>query len=183
MATAKSKSAKKPERTPADESALKELFVDELKDIYWAEKHLAKSLKKLAEGSTSDKLKTAFTTHLSETEEQITRLEKVFESIDEKAEAKKCEAMNGLVKEAEELLEDTDEGTEVRDVALISAAQKCEHYEIATYGTLKTLAGVLGYTDAQKMLEETLAEEKAADKMLTEIAEGGVNVAAENEKE
>lgn len=183
MATANSKSTPMAERTPADESALKELFVDELKDIYWAEQHLAKGLKKLAEGSTSEKLKAAFTTHLSETEGQITRLEKVFESIGEEASAKKCEAMNGLLKEAEELLSDTEKGTEVRDVALISAAQKCEHYEIATYGTLKTLAGVLGYTDAQGMLEETLAEEKNADKLLTEIAEGGVNVSAENEKE
>ncbi|MVN23230.1 YciE/YciF ferroxidase family protein [Mucilaginibacter arboris] len=182
MATAKSKSAPKTKRTPAEESALKELFVDELKDILWAENQLVKSLKKLSAATTSDKLKDAFDTHLTETEGQISRLEKVFEIVGEEANPKKCEAMAGLAKEAEELIEDTEEGTEVRDVALISAAQKCEHYEIATYGTLKTLAGVLGYDEAVTLLEETLAEEKYADKLLTEIAEGGVNAAAENEK-
>ncbi len=183
MSTLKSKIASLIERTPEEENSLKVLFVAELKDIYWAEKHLVKGLKKLAEGSTSDKLKNAFTTHLSETEGQIARLEQVFKSIGEEAEAIKCEAMNGLLKEADELLSDTEEGTEVRDVALISAAQKCEHYEIATYGTLKTLAGVLGYEEAKSLLEETLAEEKNTDKLLTKIAEGGVNVSASKEKE
>ncbi len=183
MSTLKSKIVSLIERTPEEENSLKVLFVDELKDIYWAEKHLVKGLKKLAEGSTSDKLKNAFTTHLSETEGQIARLEQVFKSIGEEAEAIKCEAMNGLLKEADELLGDTEEGTEVRDVALISAAQKCEHYEIATYGTLKTLAGTLGYEEAKSLLEETLQEEKNADKLLSKIAEAGVNVSASKEKE
>ncbi|MEX8548293.1 MAG: ferritin-like domain-containing protein [Mucilaginibacter sp.] len=181
MATAKSKTAKKPERTPKEESALKELFTDELKDILWAENQLSKSLKKLAEASTSEELKKAFETHLTETEGQIERLKQVFEFIGEEAKPKKCEAMAGLAKEAEELIESTEEGTEVRDVALISAAQKCEHYEIATYGTLKTLAGVLGFTEAQGLLEQTLEEEKKTDKLLTQIAESSVNAAAEKE--
>lgn len=181
MATAKSKTAKKPERTPEQESALKELFTDELKDILWAENQLAKSLEKLAAASTSKELKNAFETHLTETEGQIERLKKVFESIGEEAKPKKCEAMAGLAKEAEELIESTEEGTEVRDVALISASQKCEHYEIATYGTLRTLAGVLGFTEAQGLLEQTLEEEKKTDKLLTQIAESTVNAAAEKE--
>lgn len=181
MATSKSKSAKKPERTPEQESALKELFTDELKDILWAENQLTKSLEKLSAASTSEELKSAFETHLTETEGQIERLKQVFESIGEEAKPKKCEAMAGLAKEAEELIASTEEGTEVRDVALISAAQKCEHYEIATYGTLRTLAGVLGFTEAQGLLEETLEEEKKTDKLLTQIAESSVNSAAESE--
>lgn len=181
MATSKSKSAPKAARTPKEESALKELFTDELKDILWAENQLSKSLKKLAEASTSEELKSAFETHLTETEGQIERLKQVFKSIGEEAEPKKCEAMAGLAKEAEELIKSTEEGTEVRDVALISAAQKCEHYEIATYGTLKTLAGVLGFTEAQGLLQETLEEEKKTDHLLTQIAEGSVNESAKNE--
>lgn len=163
------------------DSALKELFTDELKDMLWAEKQLVKSLKKLSKSATSEDLKEAFNTHLTETEGQITRLEQVFASVGEKATAKKCEAMAGLAKEAEELIESTDTGTEVRDVALISAAQKCEHYEIASYGTLRTLAGVLGYTEAQGLLDQTLAEEKKADSLLTQIAESVVNESAASE--
>lgn len=162
-------------------SALKELFTDELKDMLWAEKQLVKSLKKLSKSATATELKGAFDTHLTETEGHITRLEQVFESIGEKATAKKCEAMAGLAKEAEELIESTDAGTEVRDAALISAAQKCEHYEIASYGTLKTLAGVLGYTDAQELLNQTLTEEKNTDELLTNLAENIVNESAASE--
>src|ERR1700750_3429252 len=139
-------------RTPESESALKELFVDELKDIYWAEKHLATALPKMIKGATSEDLKNSISTHLEETKGQITRLKSVFASVGEKAAAKKCLAMKGLLKEATELLEDTDKGTEVRDVAIISAAQKVEHYEIASYGALRTLAGTLGYSDAQDLL-------------------------------
>lgn len=182
MAT-KSKSAPKTERSPEQEGALKELFTDELKDILWAENQLSKSLEKLAAAATSEELKSAFETHLTETEGQIERLKQVFESIGEEAKPKKCEAMAGLAKEAEELIESTEEGTEVRDVALISAAQKCEHYEIATYGTLRTLAGTLGFTEAQGLLEETLEEEKKTDQLLTKIAESSVNAAAAKEKE
>src|SRR6187402_1543248 len=164
-------------RTPEAESALKELFVDEIKDIYWAEKHLAAALPKMIKGATSEDLKQTITTHLEETKNQITRLENVFASISEKAVAKKCLAMEGLLKEATELLSDTDKGTEVRDVAIISAAQKVEHYEIASYGTLRALAGILGYTEAQRSLDRTLTEEKNADSLLTQVAENYVNQA------
>jgi ferritin-like metal-binding protein YciE len=170
-------------RTPEAESALKELFIDEIKDIYWAEKHLAKALPKLIKGATSEELKQTITTHLAETENQITRLESVFASIGEKAVAKKCLAMEGLLSEATELLADTEKGTEVRDVAIISAAQKVEHYEIASYGTLRTLAGTLGYSEAQTLFDETLAEEKNADSLLTQVAENYVNEAAAAEVE
>src|ERR1700743_548426 len=181
--TNKKAAAAAASRTPEAESALKELFVDELKDIYWAEKHLASALPKLIKGATSEDLKQTITTHLQETKDQITRLESVFASINEKAVAKKCLAMEGLLKEASELLEDTDKGTEVRDVAIISAAQKVEHYEIASYGTLRTLAGTLGFSEAQSMLDETLAEEKNADSLLTQVAENYVNEAAAAEVE
>ena len=165
-----------------DDSALKELFLDELKDIFWAEQHLAKTLPKMAEGTTSEDLKKVFTNHLEQTENHITRLEQAFKSIGEEAEAVKCEAMNGLLKEANELMEDTDEGTIVRDVALISAAQKVEHYEIASYGTIKTLALILGYQEAADLLDKTLKEEKATDKLLSQIAESLINSEAAKEK-
>jgi ferritin-like metal-binding protein YciE len=181
--TNKSSAAAAASRTPQAESALKELFVDELKDIYWAEKHLASALPKLIKGATSEDLKQTITNHLEETRNHVTRLESVFASIDEKAAAKKCLAMEGLLNEATELLSDTDKGTEVRDVAIISAAQKVEHYEIASYGTLRTVAGTLGYSEAQDLLDETLAEEKNADSLLTQVAENYVNEAASQEAE
>jgi ferritin-like metal-binding protein YciE len=170
-------------RTPEAESALKELFIDEIKDIYWAEKHLASALPKMIEGATSEDLKTTISNHLEETKNHVTRLESVFASIGEKAAAKKCLAMEGLLNEATELLSDTGKGTEVRDVAIISAAQKVEHYEIASYGTLRTLAGTLGFSEAQGLLDETLAEEKNADSLLTQVAENYVNEAAATEVE
>src|ERR1700760_2701445 len=181
--TNKRQAASAATRTPKAESALKELFVDELKDIYWAEKHLASALPKMIKGATSENLKDTISAHLDETKNHLTRLESVFESIGEKAAAKKCLAMEGLLKEATELLSDTDKGTEVRDVAIISAAQKVEHYEIASYGTLRTLAGTLGYSEAQGLLDETLAEEKNADSLLTQVAENYVNEAAAAEAE
>jgi ferritin-like metal-binding protein YciE len=167
--------------TSKGESELKELFVDELKDIYWAEKHLTKALTKMADSATSDELQTAFEKHLTETENHVSRLEQVFEAVGEKASAKKCDAMAGLIEEAEGLMEDTEDGSLTRDVALISAAQKVEHYEIASYGTLRTLAGVLGYPKAVELLELTLAEEKKTDALLTEIAEGSINEFAKQE--
>ncbi|RKR81571.1 ferritin-like metal-binding protein YciE [Mucilaginibacter gracilis] len=164
------------------DSALNELFIDELKDIYWAEKHLAKALPKMIKGATSAELKTAIENHLKETENHITRVEAVFKAIGEKAVAVKCEAMAGLLKEAEELLGETEKGTMTRDVAIISAAQKVEHYEIASYGTMSTLANVLGYAEAVELLEANLAEEKNADSLLTQVAENTVNSAASSEK-
>jgi ferritin-like metal-binding protein YciE len=177
------KSAVAASRTPEAESALKELFVDEIKDIYWAEKHLASALPKIIKGATSEDLKTTISNHLEETKNHVSRLESVFASIGEKAVAKKCLAMEGLLNEATELLSDTDKGTEVRDVAIISAAQKVEHYEIASYGTLRTLAGTLGYSEAQDLFEQTLEEEKNADSLLTQVAESYVNEAAASEVE
>ncbi len=182
MAT--TKKAKAPETTDnVEESALNELFLDELKDIYWAEQHLDKELPKMAKKATSDDLRQALETLKGGTDEQIKRLQQVFEAVEEKASAKKCEAMAGLLKEAEEIMEDTEDGTMTRDVGIISAAQKIGHYQIASYGTLSTLAGTLGYTEAAQLLAETLAEEKKTDTALTGIAKNVVNPKAKKEKE
>jgi ferritin-like metal-binding protein YciE len=181
MRTAKSS---QPETTTeVQESALNELFLDELKDIYWAEKHLAKALVKMAKAATSDELRQAIETHQGETENHITRLEDVFESVGEKATAKKCPAMEGLIEEGQEIIKDTEDGSLTRDAGLISSAQKVEHYEIASYGTLKTLAATLGYTEAAEILDATLQEEKKTDELLTQIAESAINQGASNEKE
>ena len=158
-------------------NGLRKLFEDELKDIYWAEKALTKALPKMIKKASSAELQDAITNHLQETENQVSRLEDVFNSIGMKATAKKCEAMEGLIKEAEELMEEAEEGA-VRDSAIISAAQKVEHYEIASYGTLCAFAKTLGENEAVSLLEETLNEEKMADETLTEIAEASINMEA-----
>jgi ferritin-like metal-binding protein YciE len=182
MAT--TKTAKKAEQTTdVQESALNELFIDELKDIYWAEKHLVKALPKMAKAATSDELRAAIEKHISETENQVSRLEQVFQSIGEKAAAIKCEAMEGLIKEGEEIVKETEKGSITRDAGIISASQKIEHYEIASYGTLRTLAGVLGYNEAVDLLEATLAEEKQCDEDLTILAVNGINKMASTEAE
>lgn len=168
--------------SPENQSALLELFVDGIKDIYWAEKHLTKALPKMQKAATSEELQEAFETHLIQTQEQVTRLEQVFELLEEKAQGKKCDAMEGLVSEAESIIEDTDEGTATRDVGLILAAQKVEHYEIATYGGLAQLAKTLGKDDIAEILEATLAEEKETDELLTGIAESGINYEASAEE-
>ena len=156
---------------------LRDLFVDSLKDIYWAEKALTKSIPIMTKNATTDALKQALTAHLDETNNQIVRLEKVFEIVGEKAVAKKCDAMEGLIKEAEGIMEETELGV-VRDAGIIAAAQKVEHYEIATYGTLHAFATTLGESKAAKLLAETLEEEKNADVMLTKIALESINVDA-----
>ena len=153
---------------------LRALFVNELKDIYWAENALTKAIPVMVKNATSVELVAALTGHLEETKEQVTRLEKVFSIIHEKAEAKKCEAMAGLVKEAEEIMGSTEKGM-VRDAGIILAAQKVEHYEIATYGTLYCFAKTLGEDKAADLLQKTLGEERGADVKLTEIAEAFVN--------
>ena len=158
-------------------NGLRKLFEDELKDIYWAEKALTKALPKMAKKATSPELVDAINNHLQETENQVSRLEEVFESIGMKAAAKKCEAMEGLLKEADEIVGEAEEGA-VRDSAIISAAQKVEHYEIASYGTLCAFAKTLGEEEAASLLEETLNEEKMADETLTEIAEASINMEA-----
>lgn len=179
----KKQNLKTANQVTIEESGLKTLFTDELKDIYWAEKHLAKALPKMAKGATSEELRSCLEMHLTETQNQILRLEQVFEILGEKAVAKKCDAMEGLVEEGKGMLEDTENGSLTRDAAIISAAQKIEHYEIASYGTLRTLANTLGLTEAAALLEETLQEEKDADVKLTVIAEGFVNEASKSEPE
>lgn len=156
---------------------LRDLFIDELKDIYWAEKALTKAIPKMIKNATSEELVEALTGHLEVTKEHVSRLEKVFSSIVEKAIAKKCEAMEGLMKEAEEIMQQTEKGM-VRDAGIISAGQKVEHYEIATYGALCTFAKTLGESDAASLLHETLEQEKEADVKLTEIAESFINTQA-----
>ena len=160
---------------------LEKFFVDGLKDIYWAEKALTKALPKMQKAATSDQLKTAFGDHLAQTQEQVSRLEQVFEAMGIKAQAKKCDAMEGLIKESQSIIEETEKGSMTRDVALIMAAQKVEHYEIATYGGLAQLAKTLGMEDAKNLLGQTLQEEKDTDTLLTEIAENNINAQAEQE--
>lgn len=162
-------------------SQLMSLFEDQLKDIFWAEKALTKALPKMIKNATSEELVEALTMHLDETNEQIERLTKVFESIDKKPMAKKCDAMEGLLSEAESIMESSEEGP-MRDAGIILAGQKVEHYEIASYGTLCAFAKILGNEDAAMLLQETLDEEKAADAKLSEIAES-INVEAATEEE
>jgi len=162
-------------------SQLQEFFVDSLKDIYWAEKHLTKALPKMQKAATTPQLQEAIETHLGQTMEHVSRLEQVFELVGEKAAAKKCDAMEGLTKEADSIVEETEDGTMTRDAAIIMASQKVEHYEIATYGTLVQFAKVLGYDDAADILQSTLDEEKETDQGLTVIAENDINWEAEQE--
>ncbi len=180
--TAKKSSANNQPYAVQD-SMLAEFFADELKDIYWAEKHLVKALPKMQKAATSGGLQQAFADHLEVTKEHVARLEEVFGLLGKKPQAKKCDAMAGLVEEGQGIIEDTEEGTATRDVGLILAAQKVEHYEIATYGGLTQLAKTLGYDDVAEILGTTLAEEKEADELLTDIAENDVNYDAANESE
>src|SRR3954469_918205 len=142
-----------------EESKLMKLFEDSLKDIYWAEKALTKAIPKMAKKATATELIDALEMHLEETEAQVEKVEQVFEILGKKAAAKKCEAMNGLIKEAEEIMKETEDGA-MRDAGIIAAAQKVEHYEMATYGTLRTFAQTLGLNDAAALLESILEEEK-----------------------
>jgi ferritin-like metal-binding protein YciE len=171
-----SKDAKKTD--PKVAQGLRDLFEDELKDIYWAEKALTKALPKMAKNATSEELVSAINDHLEVTKGHVQRLEESFKILGKAARAKKCEAMAGLVKEGEEIMEDTEEGV-VRDAGIISAAQKVEHYEIASYGTLCAFAKTLGEDEVASLLQQTLDEEKEADQALTQIAESSINVEAE----
>jgi ferritin-like metal-binding protein YciE len=162
------KNTKKGDSNQAKE--LRELFVDSLQDIYWAEKALTKAIPKMVKNATDKKLIKALENHLGQTEDHVTRLEDVFNIIGSKATPKKCKAMEGLIEEAEQIMEETEKGV-IRDEGIISAGQKIEHYEIATYGTLSSYAKKLNETRAASLLDDTLAEEKGADKKLTEIAE------------
>jgi ferritin-like metal-binding protein YciE len=153
---------------------MEDLFLDQLRDLYHAEKQLVKALPKMAKNSSSSELRTAFEEHLGQTEEHVSRIERVFEQVGARAKAKKCEAMVGLVEEGHELIE-AEPPAEVLDAGLICAAQKVEHYEIAAYGTLINWAEQLGHSDAVDLLKQTLEEEKAADEKLTSLAESNIN--------
>ena len=172
--TASSSKVTKVRPKPSAAEGLRELFIDSLKDIYWAEKALTKALPKMAKNATSENLKAAIEDHLNVTQEQVARVEQVFEILGKKATAKKCEAMEGLIKEGESIMQETQPGA-VRDAGIIAASQKIEHYEIATYGTLCAFAKTLGEDEAAQLLEATLAEEKEADVNLTEAAYNTIN--------
>lgn len=184
-ATSNSKTASKPataeRKTKAKPEAAKDLaalFEDGLKDIYWAEKALTKALPKMSKNASSEELKAAISKHLSETETHVERLEQCFEHLGLKAKAEKCEAMAGLIEEGESIMEETAAGA-VRDAGIIAAAQKVEHYEIATYGTLAAFAKVLDHKEALDLLLATLAEEKQCDEDLTALADTNLNSKAE----
>jgi ferritin-like metal-binding protein YciE len=150
-------------------------FVEEIQDIYWAENHLVKALPKMQKAATSKELVKAIEKHLEETKKHVQTLEQVFELLDEKATAKKCEAMAGILKEGDSIVEDTDKDTMTRDAGIILAAQKVEHYEIATYGTLRVFAQHMGHNEIYDLLSKTLENEKATDVALTKLAENFVN--------
>jgi ferritin-like metal-binding protein YciE len=159
------------------EKDLNDLFLDTLKDIYYAEKQIYKSLPKMAKAANSDKLRAAFEKHEGETEVQIERLEKIFEILGKAARGKKCDAIEGILDEGKEIMEEY-EGAPALDAGLLAAAQAVEHYEISRYGTLKTWANQLGLTQAVKLLDQTLAEEKKTDEALSTLAETAVNAEA-----
>jgi len=179
----KSKSDSSAKTADSGHQPLIDFFVDEIKDIYWAEKHIVKTLPKMQKAASSEPLKQAFEDHLEETKEHVNRLEQIFQILGAKVQAKKCEAMEGITREGESIIEETEDGTAVRDVGLILAAQKVEHYEISTYGGLAQLARTLGKVDVADLLEKTLTEEKKADSLLTEVAEDGINYEAAEEEE
>jgi ferritin-like metal-binding protein YciE len=159
---------------PAKQKTLDDLFLETLKDMYHAEKQLMRALPKMAKAADSDELRQAFETHRDETEGQIARLEQVFEIVGKPARGKPCEAMQGIVEESKEIMEDF-KGSDALDAGLLAAAQAVEHYEISRYGTLKTWATQLGMRDAAKLFDETLAEEKKTDALLTKLAESSAN--------
>jgi ferritin-like metal-binding protein YciE len=162
-------------------SYLEKFFTDQLKDIYYAENKILEGLEKMTQSATTDELKDAFKEHHGQTEKHVKRLEKVFGLLNKKPEGKKCDAIEGILKEAESIIAETKEGTMTRDAALIFAAQKVEHYEIATYGGLVQFAITLGIHEAADILDRTLREEENTDSVLTEIAENDINLGAEQE--
>ena len=163
------------------EPALQELFLDAIMDLYWAENHLVKSLPKMIKAATSTALATAIENHLKETTGHVARLEQIFKLLGKETLAKKCDAMEGLTKEAEGIIGSTEVGTATRDVGIILASQKVEHYEIASYMGLLRLATTLGLDEVAVLLEQTLNEEQTADALLTEVAENEINYIAAGE--
>lgn len=160
---------------------LEKFFLDQLKDIYYAEQKITQGLQEMQEAATTEELKEAFEDHLFQTQRHVRRLEKVFEALGQKAEGKKCEAIEGIIREAQQIIQETEEDTMTRDAALIMAAQKVEHYEIATYGGLVQMAITMGQYEVAEILDKTLMEEEDTDLLLTEIAECEINVMAEFE--
>lgn len=161
------------------ETTLRSLFIDELRDVHHAERQLVKALPKLAKAATSPGLRAAIESHLGETEEQVSRLEQVFELLEESGKPKPCAGMQGIVEEGSDLIEEEDKGTAL-DAGIIASAQRAEHYEMAAYGTLIAWAKALGEDEVAKLLQKTLDEEKAADKKLSALAEAGINEAAKS---
>jgi ferritin-like metal-binding protein YciE len=157
--------------------SLEKLFVEELKDVYNAEKQILRALPRMAKAASAPELQQAFTKHLKETEGQVQRLERVFQELGQSARGKTCKGMQGLLEEGKEVLEKEGEPA-VIDAALIASAQRVEHYEIAAYGCLRTYAQLLGYSQAEQLLQQTLKEEEATDKKLTDLGESGINEAA-----
>jgi ferritin-like metal-binding protein YciE len=160
---------------------LHELFEETVRDIYYAEKKILKALPKMAKKASSEDLSAAFEAHLEETEGQIERLEQIFEMLGKNARGKTCPAIDGIIEEAEEVMKEAETDA-VRDAAMLAAAQAVEHYEISRYGTLKSWAGKVGMTDAVKLIDETLQQEKATDVKLSELAESEINVEAEDQE-
>jgi len=180
-------SATNPEKSSAkdngeqQDSLLEKFFEDQLKDIYYAEQQITKALPKMQNAATTEELKEAFEDHLYQTTKQIKRIEKIFEKLEKKAEGKKCDGIDGIIKEADTVISETKQGTMTRDAALIIAAQKVEHYEIATYGGLVQLAITMELNDIAELLDKTLMEEEQTDSLLTDIAERYINIEAEEE--
>ena len=177
----KKNSAKATDKDKKDDNEFREFFIDELKDILWAEKAWLKALPKMRKAATGKELAESFDAHITETEEQISTLEQVFELMGEKPKTKKCDAMDGLLSETESIISDTEKGSAIRDAGLILAAQKVEHYEIATYGTLAAFADAMKETKVAKMLRSILKDEKKSDKALIALALDSVNEDAAKE--
>ena len=177
----KTKSFNGTDTISAPHPQLEKFFIDLLKDIYWAEKQLTKALPKMKKAATTEQLQKAIEGHRVQTEEHVTRLEQVFELLGKKPQAKKCEAMEGLLKEGDTVVEETEEGSMTRDAGIIISAQKVEHYEIAAYGGMAQLATTMGLDEVAELLRQTLEEEKETDTSLTEIAENDINWQAEQE--
>jgi len=168
-------------QAPEKPTPFEKMFEDMLKDIYWAEQHLVQALQTMTDAATTNELKEAFEDHRFVTQKHVSRLDKVFSMLGKKAEAKKCDAMDGLIRETERIIKETPKGSMTRDAGLIICAQKAEHYEIASYGSLVQVAYTLGHDDVAYIMEKTLRDETTADHMLTDIAEGYINPMADND--
>lgn len=183
MAKSSSKKQVKVEKIVVEDSMLHDFFVGQVKDLYYAEKHIVKTLPKMAKAASSEELKAAFKKHLEDSKAHVARLEEVFALLEMKPRAKKCDAIEGITKEGESVIEETEAGTATRDVGLIISAQKVEHYEIASYGALVRLSSTLGLIEISEIMATTLREEKESDMLLSSIAENHVNYAAAQEEE